>query len=423
MIDIRDRDAVVARLRDAQRRFEKGGPVPHASGQLLGELADALAESGPLEMNVPSSSWLSAVRTAERGVANTDAEPSSKTVRRAKRSLRELELFFSGKDTWRGKLVLPGAIAILVVIPALIVVGSHDKLRAVLWTAGVIAALCVLGFLWDRYEPDVKRAATWLDLPDRQLFAHPVKASTSDVKSFARAKLGAYVRPVLVATDRRLVLARPVNEIPGQSDSSEFELAWQLLYSDITSFSSKSAGGESPDEIVTVRSPERQVSYKLDPADGKALVAVLKRRAPEAFSESAAPAPAANTAPATGDTAGNYAQPVDTPTPRPRPPKVALVVRPADRPGSLGPSAGRHQSREPRMAVDWQHVLPGRTRRLGALTVHPRAPHGERHFRTAPARQLDRGMRHNVGPARRICRRDARARERAYRHELTSDPA
>lgn len=296
MVDVSDRGAIVAALRDAQRRFEKGAPVPRVAEELLRELADALANSGPSELGVTSEAWLAAVDAAALGIANTDAEPPSPTVRRAKRSLRKLDLFFRRKHTWGDYLLLLLAVAIVIGPPIAIVVSSHDKPKAAVLSAVVIAALFVSAFLIGRNGLDAEKVGTQLDLPDRQLFAHAVKASDSEANSFAHAKF------VLIATDGRLVLARAANELSGRSDGNEFRLAGEIAYRDITTFSTFSTyadspdittfsstitGGDSPNEIVTVHSREREVSYRLPSDDGKALVANIRRRAPEVFGGSA----------------------------------------------------------------------------------------------------------------------------------------
>jgi hypothetical protein len=277
MIDIRDREATIATLRAARRAFARGAPVPLAARELLRALVDGLADSGPLELDVTSARWLGAVRSAERGAAYATADRSRNTVRRAKRSLRRLELFFAGKQTWWGRLTQWSAVAIVAMIPLGIVGGSHDKLTASLWVAAVIGAFVGLEAFTRRYRPPASKATTCLGLPDRQLLALSVNASRADVRSLARAKLGAYVHPVLIATDRRLVLARP-GEVPSRSAGNEYEFAWELTYADVTSFWSTRTGGESPREVVTVQSRERTVGYELAPADGKALVAIIERR-------------------------------------------------------------------------------------------------------------------------------------------------
>jgi hypothetical protein len=63
MIDLSEPGAVLARLADARRRFEKGARVPTAVQDLLVELDRALTESGPLELGVSPRRW---VRTQAR---------------------------------------------------------------------------------------------------------------------------------------------------------------------------------------------------------------------------------------------------------------------------------------------------------------------------------------------------------------------
>jgi len=60
MIDVRDHERSLATIRDAKRRFESGGGVLTATRRLVVELADALADSGPLELGIPAKQWLQA---------------------------------------------------------------------------------------------------------------------------------------------------------------------------------------------------------------------------------------------------------------------------------------------------------------------------------------------------------------------------
>jgi hypothetical protein len=298
MLDMRDRDVVVAKLCDAQRRFERGGPVPLVARELLHDLADALADSGPLELDVTAESWLNAVRAVDRGVSSADADPSTKTVRRAKRALRSLERFFGSKK----ELFFAGTTGRWATLalarrwnafphPADLGcrVGRVARRADAIWIGIVIGGLALLTGLiviyHRRYRPDVRAAAKWLRLSDRPLFANVVSEKTERAKGTLL-----YVHPVLLATDHRLVLARAAHAARVSSDRHEFELAWEIPYRDIAAFSSKRVGNEDPKERVSIQSQERQVTYELIPAEGKALVAILKRRAPEALTEAPAPA-------------------------------------------------------------------------------------------------------------------------------------
>lgn len=97
MVDVLDAKPMFIRLRDAQGRFERGAPVPLAARELLDELVDALADSGPLELQVTPGAWLAGIKSAEAGIAAADDGTSPKSVRRAKRSIRGLKRFFGGK--------------------------------------------------------------------------------------------------------------------------------------------------------------------------------------------------------------------------------------------------------------------------------------------------------------------------------------
>jgi hypothetical protein len=84
MVDVLDAKAMLARLHDAQRRFEKGAPVPLAARELLDELVDALADSGPLELQVSPGAWLASIKSAQAGIRAADDGTSPKNARRAK---------------------------------------------------------------------------------------------------------------------------------------------------------------------------------------------------------------------------------------------------------------------------------------------------------------------------------------------------
>jgi hypothetical protein len=272
MIDICDAATMVTRLREAERQFEKGAPVPHAASELLDELLDALADSGPLELHVTPEAWLGSIRSAERGIAAADDGSSPKSVRRAKRSIRELKRLFGARDSAREVLLLlPLVLLAILMLP-------------------LVLAVMLIERLTRRYVPDARKVATELGLPDRLLFAHAVKAARSEVKSTARARSGAYVHPVLVATDRRLVLAQSPIEVPVGSGQQRFAVGWEIPYCRIRSFATETIfRGDDEREVVTIQAAEREIIYKMPNGAGKALAAILSRRAPEAVNGPVAP--------------------------------------------------------------------------------------------------------------------------------------
>jgi hypothetical protein len=88
VIDVREREDVLARMKDARRRFEKGGSVPNSTRQPLVELADALADSGPLEMGITAGQWIRAHGRARHAVESLRDDRVEVPVREAKRGLR-----------------------------------------------------------------------------------------------------------------------------------------------------------------------------------------------------------------------------------------------------------------------------------------------------------------------------------------------
>ena len=81
--------------------------MPRVARLLLDELADGLADSGPLELGATSANWLRGVDSAQRGLAAANDDSSPKSWRRARRSLRELKGFFGEPDrTWAESLGL-----------------------------------------------------------------------------------------------------------------------------------------------------------------------------------------------------------------------------------------------------------------------------------------------------------------------------
>jgi hypothetical protein len=264
MVDVLDAKPMFIRLRDAQGRFERGAPVPLAARELLDELVDALADSGPLELQVTPEAWLASIKSAEAGIAAADDGTSPKSVRRAMRSIRELKRFFGGRHlTWYDFLFLPVGLAVVIwVLPLVVVFVLIEK----------------------RYVPDARKVAVGLEMPDRLLFAHAVRAARSEVQSAARARLGAYVHPVLIATDRRVVLAQPPSERPARFGQHRFAVGWEVAYRHIRSFSSKTIQrGDAEEESVSIQTSEREITYELPSSAGKALAGILKRRIPKAL--------------------------------------------------------------------------------------------------------------------------------------------
>jgi hypothetical protein len=85
VIDLREPDGALVTIGLARRRFEKGGSVPVAVRELLVELADALADGGPLDLGVSSGRWLRARETASRAVGQVGNDPSLRRLQQVHR--------------------------------------------------------------------------------------------------------------------------------------------------------------------------------------------------------------------------------------------------------------------------------------------------------------------------------------------------
>jgi hypothetical protein len=134
--------------------------------------------------------------------------------------------------------------------------------------------LLINHFITRRYLPDVRKVVMTLELPDRVLFAHPVRTTRSLACSPLRARLGAYLHPVLVATDRRVLLAEPASELPVQPDQQRFSITREVSYSRIRSAAIRVS---CVTQVLAIDSDE----YKISGDDAKALVAIITRHAPE----------------------------------------------------------------------------------------------------------------------------------------------
>jgi hypothetical protein len=81
MVDQPAPDRVLVELADALRRFEKTSASPDARSDRLGELADALADSGPLELGVAPRRWVQVHRALTAAVSALQRNPSGRRAR------------------------------------------------------------------------------------------------------------------------------------------------------------------------------------------------------------------------------------------------------------------------------------------------------------------------------------------------------
>ena len=137
MVDLRAPDQVLAELADARRQFEKGAAAPVAVPDRFVELADALADSGPLELGVSPRRWVRTQGTMRATVAALQQSPngplSATQAKEAMGRLRRLMRLAAWSSRWR------------------------VRTRASRWAPFALFAFCALG-LWARDSINVSPA-------------------------------------------------------------------------------------------------------------------------------------------------------------------------------------------------------------------------------------------------------------------------
>jgi hypothetical protein len=193
MVDIRDREATVAAIREAQQQFEKDAPPPAAAVELLGQLHEQLGDSGPFEFEGPSEAipafranrWGSALEISGKALERAESDSSPRAARRVRSSLAALEVFFENGPRWRWTWRSTPKVAIVILAPVLL---------------PLLAVVLLFGWPYEELQRrrsgvlrDPHSAAVELELRDRLLFAK----TTVDR------------RRLIVATDRGIVIAKP----------------------------------------------------------------------------------------------------------------------------------------------------------------------------------------------------------------------
>jgi hypothetical protein len=185
MVDLQDREATVAAIREALQRFETDAPPPAVAVDLLRQLHEQLADSGPFEFGLR---WRRAVEISGRELGRLESDVLS--VRSA---LAALEVFFANGSGWRWwwlsasieQKVLTGILAPFLLLCLLLWWLLFWPLIALQRRRSVLG--------------DPRSAAVSPELRDRLLFATTCRSSRG----------GSDRRRLIVATDRGIVIGKP----------------------------------------------------------------------------------------------------------------------------------------------------------------------------------------------------------------------
>ena len=266
-IDVRDRRAVARRLRAVRRGLRRRADADETVRLTLLSYVDALMESGPFEYG---GRWFEDRKRAERAATRVFSDRGS-----ARRAIRRLEVSIR-RPLWASlwpafALLLLGAV--FIGFPAAWIATDRHHVRVALgW------ALFYLPFAWwfviaHTYGACGQCAVRSLALDERCLLAAATSRADDRVRSRARGLLGLYVRPVLIVTDRRLILAEPV-EAGVSRRHARYDVGWEIPFSRL-----RFAEIVSP----TVTFGTADGVHELRINGTQACSAILTRHAPEAI--------------------------------------------------------------------------------------------------------------------------------------------
>ena len=254
MVDVQDRDATVAAIRDVRRRFERGAPPPRAAVELLRQLHQRLADSGPFELG---HRWLRALEICQQALERAESGSSRRAARQVRWALAALEAFFANSRwswMWRSDPAhetVPMVIYAPLLIPLVILILALNV--PISWLADRRAGVLA----------DLDAAARSLELRDRVLLAARCAGQPSRE------------RRMMVATDRGIVVARAENT----RVRVERDIPYRALIAK-----------KASERNVTIFATDRSSSYTVSSAD---LVKILQLRAPEALRDDVDALPAA----------------------------------------------------------------------------------------------------------------------------------
>ena len=230
VIDVREPEAVLAKLANAWRRFEQGAGVPIAVRDLLLELGGAIADSGPFELAVSPDDWVRIQTRISGSLESLDDAPGQESADRARKALRQLQrLFKRGRRLrkWRARFNdarwIPSALlacylAILAGTVWLFESHPHGKSAAVLFAVALVIAWLAFLLIFIGAAQHATIAAG-----DRKLAA----MQAPEERWLFASRLPR--RQLVIATDQRVfVVSAPLRLRRSQP-------LWSLPYSRITS--------------------------------------------------------------------------------------------------------------------------------------------------------------------------------------------
>jgi hypothetical protein len=237
VIDVQDPARVLTAIRGARHWVEKAGQVPNAIGRLLVELAEGLADSGPLELGISAGQWVRARDTAKRAVTGLRDDRAAVQVSEATGALGAIRRAFRlavWSSRWRmwlgasrralriqfGVLALLAALIGALVESAVQPGGFHPIFLAV----GPVVA----GTLWA-----ILLMETTARLGDAALAREAARELGGGQQAPLASRLADDLRLIgvqlVIATDQDMRVVRRVGH-------RQWEQVWSVPYVQITSF-------------------------------------------------------------------------------------------------------------------------------------------------------------------------------------------
>jgi hypothetical protein len=236
MIDVQKPEQTLITIEEARRHFEKGGAVPNTARALILELADAIADSGPLEMGISPRRWVRAQGSVMDAVKSLRDDRVGVQVGGAMRGFRAARRAFrlgAWSAHWRRRFgesarAMRIQLAVMLVVAVCVATAGeillHGDFRPGYFVAGLVFAMFFWGFIDERAvrlgDAALARAAT------RELAVGHRALSAARLMSEPRKDV-----ELAIATDHGVLAARRMSR-------RRWEELWFVPYAQITSFAS-----------------------------------------------------------------------------------------------------------------------------------------------------------------------------------------